>query len=353
MPGNWKWTDDELRFLEANPTDWDGFRARFGADRRSRKAWQTKREERGLVGLLPTEPVPADPPDEAEWERYFSLLEDADTAKRVLTTVQQSAEFVSPEPHLPLAVVFTGDWHCGAGGVEYHRLRADLDLIAATPGCYAVGMGDWLEGVNVEVKAKSALYAGLFSEGRFQERYVVSRAEVCRGKWLAVLSGNHDEWIYKTAGITRMDQLAAALGAPWFSQGGGTIYLRVGAQEYAIGVKHNHAGKALNTTNSQRRAWDEWPEWDNMDVVCLAHLHFNDLQIASRKRQRVVYLRSGTYKVVDSYARDGGFHPEVGTPLVILLPDRKRVIPFRGDDFRLGVETYLWLRERYAREAAA
>ena len=288
-------------------------------------------------------------PTDEEYERFFQLLESADTQKAILSPTQESTEFTAPDGHLPVAIAFTGDWHCGASGVRYDLLRRDLDLIAKTDGAYAVGMGDWLEGVNITTKAASALYSGLFNDGGFQEVYVVKRAEALQGKWLAILSGNHDEWIYRAAGITRMDQLADQLGAPHFSQGGGTIFATVGEQRYVLGVRHNAQGNSqLNTTNPQRRAFDTWPEWENVDLVCLAHLHYNDLHIQPRRGSRCVYLRSGTYKTVDGYARDNGFTPEWGVPLAILLPDERRIIAWRGDDFEEGVRYFQWLRKQYA-----
>jgi len=306
-------------------------------------------EARERAAASPVAPVTVkDRPTDAEYEEFFSLLEAADAARRTLSPTQETTEFTAPDG-LPVAVAFTGDWHCGAGGVRYDWLRRDLDLIAETDGVYAVGMGDWLEGVNVNTKAAPALYSGLFNDGGFQEVYVLRRSQRVRGKWLAVLSGNHDEWIYKAAGITRMDQLAAELGAPHFSQGGGTIFASVGSQRYVIGVRHNVAGNSrLNTTNAQRRAFDDWPEWDNCHVICVAHLHYNDLHIQPRRGARCVYLRSGTYKVIDGYARDAGFTPEWGVPLAILLPDEQRVIPWRGDDFLEGLDYFRWLRGQYA-----
>lgn len=288
-------------------------------------------------------------PSDEEYEAFFQLLEAADAAKGALSPTQESTEFTAPEPGMPVAFAYTGDWHCGAGGVRYDLLRRDLEVIRETDGLYAVGMGDWLEGVNVTTKAASALYSGLFNDGGFQEVYVVTRAKVLRGKWVAILSGNHDEWIYRAAGITRMDQFAAELDAPHFSQGGGTVFVNVGGQRYTVGVRHNAQGNSqLNTTNAQRRAFDSWPEWDNCHAIVLAHLHFNDLHIQPRRGRRCVYLRSGTYKTVDGYARDHGYVPEWGVPLTIFLPDEERVIAFRGDDFLEGVRYFRWLRERYA-----
>lgn len=288
-------------------------------------------------------------PSDEEYEEFFGLIEQAGAARLLLSPTQESTEFLADDERLPVAIAFTGDWHCGASGVRYDWLRRDLELIRDTPGLYAVGMGDWLEGVLTTTKAASALYSGLFNDGGSQEVYVLKRSSICKGKWLAVLSGNHDEWIYRAAGITRMDQLAGELDAPHFSQGGGTIFATVGGQRYVIGVRHNVTGNSrLNTTNAQRRAFDDWPEWENCDLICVAHLHYNDLHIQPRRGGRCVYLRSGTYKVADGYARDHGFTPEWGVPLAILLPDRKRIIAWRGDDFLDALSYFGWLRAEYA-----
>lgn len=319
-------------------------------EERIRDAWE--QHERDVAG--PRAPVSVTPePTNEEWETFFRHLEEADAAKGLLSPTQQSTEFRAPDDGLPVAVAFTGDWHCGAGGVRYDWLRRDLDIIAATDGLYAIGMGDWLEGVNVNVKAASALYSGLFNEGGFQEKYVISRAATAKGKWLAILSGNHDEWIYRTAGVTRMDEFARLMNASHFGEGGGTVFANVGSQRYAIGVRHNAAGNSqLNTSNAQRRAFDSWPEWDNLHVICLAHLHFCDLHVPPRRGGRCVYLRSGTYKTRDHYAASHGYVPEWGVPLTILLPDEERVIAWRGDDFLEAVRYFVWLRRMYAERTA-
>jgi hypothetical protein len=346
----------EREFLEKHPgRNETGLRQRVEELLRQEGSQETylqfrTRQDRQVAEAQRAPVTVKDQPTDEEYETYFSLLEDANAAKRVLSPTQESTEFTAPDPHLPVAIAFTGDWHCGAGGVRYDWLRRDLELIRDTEGVYAVGMGDWLEGVLTTTKASSALYSGLFNDGGSQEVYVVKRSRIAAGKWLAILSGNHDEWIYRSAGITRMDQLAGELGAPHFSQGGGTIFASVGDQRYVVGVRHNVAGNSrLNTTNAQRRAFDDWPEWDNCDLICVGHLHYNDLHIQPRRGgNRCVYLRSGTYKVIDGYARDNGFTPEWGVPLAILLPDERRVIAWRGDDFLEGLNYFRWLRAEYA-----
>lgn len=289
------------------------------------------------------------PATDEEWDEYFATLIDADGQSRDLSTSQDTTEW-TPNITAPTAIAFTGDWHCGAKGVDYKELDRTLDIIRTTPGLYAVGMGDYHEGVSIHSKAAPALYTGLFNSSDEQERYVRMRLERARGKWITIISGNHDEWLYKHAGLTRVARVAEDLGIPHFGEGGGTVYANVGGIRYAIGVRHNAPGNSrLNTSNSQRRMFDDWPQWDNLHVAVIAHLHHNDMHIASRKGQRCIYLRSGTNKVHDAYAKAGGFTPEWGVPIVILYPDRLPVA-FRGDDFELGLRFFQAERARYLDE---
>lgn len=311
----------------------------------------------GMDKPLGTQTVVAEPDDE-QYEALFRLFEDVGEAIAALSPTQDSTEFHAPDDGLPIGIVYTGDWHLGASGVDSTRLRADLQRIGQTEGLYPVGMGDYLEGVGIYNKAASALYGGLFNDGDLQEIAVLLRMRDAEGKWLAWVEGNHDAWMKRASGLSRMQRLAKQLGVngqrpPHFCQGGGTIFAHVGNQRYVIAVTHNAKGNSqLNTSNAQRRTYDSWPQWENCDVIVCGHLHYNDLHIATRKGGRCVYLRSGTAKTKDGYAADNGFMPEYGIPLTILLPDEKRVIPFRGDDLVRGVEYLGWLRERYKEKAA-
>lgn len=357
------WTPEKERWMVENPTanygqfPWredhtrDAFKNKMA--RVLRRAERSREPFRPMVDEMAEVVIGhqtvKDPPTDEECEEYFALLESADELKGALAPTQESSEFFAPDDGLPIGIAFTGDWHCGAGGVAYGQLRHDLETIRDTPGLYVVGMGDYLEGVSTEVKAKSALYGGLFNDGGWQERLVLLRARICQGKWLAILAGNHDEWVYKTAGITRTDQLARELAAPYFCQGGGTIFAHVGEHRYVVAVTHNAKGNSrLNTSNAGRVTFDSWPQWDNCDVIVCGHLHYTDLHIQTRKAGRCAYLRSGTYKLRDGYAADNGFKPEWGVPLAVFYPDERKVIAFRGDDFDHALRFLASERQRYA-----
>jgi hypothetical protein len=290
-----------------------------------------------------------------EREAYFEATELASMIRSRNATATDETEWFAPNDGLPVGILFSADWHCGAHGVAYDELDAHLALLRDTDGLYGIGNGDYHEGVSIHSKAAPALYNGCYNSGDEQEERVMMRLRIPgSGKWIVMTKGNHDAWVERHAGLSRTERLAKDLGVEHFGEGGGTVYANVGDYRYAIGVRHNHAGNSqLNTSNAQRRMVDGWLSWDTLHVAVLSHFHFNDLHIAPRHGKRCVYLRTGTFKVYDSYAKGGGFLPELGTPLIILLPDEEKVLPFRGDDLAHGLDQLALLRARYAAAKAA
>lgn len=353
-----EYTPEQEAYLRTNPTDFDGYNHLYGPI--ERHVWRNKRNrlvgpQQHLVPMVVDDEVVGmqtvrEYATDEEWDDYFDSLIDADEQHAALSSSQDTTDWHVPDT-LPVALAFTGDWHIGASGVLYRKLDETLDTIRNTPGLYGVGMGDYHEGVSIHSKAAPALYSGLFNSRNEQERFVRMRYQRARGKWIALIDGNHDNWVYKHAGMARVSAMAEELGVPHFGEGGGTVYVHIGDARWAVGVRHNAPGNSrLNTSNSQRRLFDDWPQWDNLHVACIAHLHHNDMHIASRKGERCIYLRSGTNKVHDAYAKAGGFLPEWGVPLVIFYPDRLP-IAFRGDDWEAGLRFFRAERERYLRDA--
>lgn len=349
---------------------------------RTKAAIQKRREVLGIRHPRAGEPTPHMPPDAQNWhesddapligldsdafdfgddeptpEQLDALLDamvQMDSAVTGLAPTRDSITFAPPDQNMPVAIAFTGDWHVGAGGVEIDRLRRDIALIGSTDGLYGVAMGDLIEGVGANNKAAPALYTGVVNKSNVQVQLAVHLANQARGKWLCCIDGNHDQFAYRATGIDRGSAIARGMGAPRFGQGGATVFVEIGGARYVVGVRHNGKGNSqINTTNAQRRTFDEWPEWQSCDVICLAHLHYNDLHVTPRKGGQCVYLRSGTGKTRDLYARDNGYTPEYGIPVVVFYPGEKKMVPFRGDRFDEAIRFLEMERARYREQVAA
>lgn len=341
------WTEDELEAVRAGLA-YAEFDELFPG-MRSYDAWRLKRQAIGVDRVVDGATVSVAPkPDEDDIEAYFATLEQAGEAKAGLSRTQQSTTF-RPDDRLPIGVAFTSDWHVGAGGVDYARLRADLEAIRDTDGLYAIHLGDVLENTKPQGKSGPALWSALFSSPDDQIRYAVSRARLAAGKWVAICQGNHDAWDGRWAGIDRLPALAEDLGCAYFTEKGGTVLIEHGGHRYCVVVKHQWRGQAtINKSNSQRRAWDEWPwEWQAADVIALGHTHEPLCETVQRRGEPVVYLRAGTYKTKDDYGERLGFKAGYGVPVVVFWPGERRFVAFPGERFEEAVAFLRAAREGF------
>lgn len=328
------WTPEEIHAIEQG-WSWPEFEREFpGA--RTKKAWEIKRDRIGVTRtILDNATITVTPPpDDEDMESYFEALEKVSDSKSAISRTQESTVF-TPSDNLPVAIAFTSDWHVGAGGVDYARLRADLDVIRETEGLYAVHLGDLIENTKPQGKSGPALFGALFPNPDDQIQYLVSRMRMASGKWVAVCQGNHDAFDGRWAGIDRLPALASDLGCAYFTERGGTVVINHHGHRYVVVVKHQWRGNSgINKSNSHRRLWEEWPwEWQSADVVVLGHTHEPLCETVQRRGEPVAYIRCGTYKVKDDYGERLGYRSGYGVPVVIFWPGERRFIPFPGERF--------------------
>lgn len=300
--------------------------------------------ERYEIDPDPDIPVPSGDAEDAEWEEYFSHLEEAASLRTGIGLAVKHVNWDAPDDGKPIGIAFIGDIHAGAN-IDYKRFRSVIEAIANTDGLYAVCMGDVWENAKHLSKAGNALYTSVFASPKDQFEYIKRRFAICRDKWIVLLSGNHDSRDYATAGIDRFPELCEGLGVPYMDESGGTLSLGVGTQRYIAGVKHTWRGKSqLNKTNLHRRFWDEWHEWQNCDIVATAHLHDPISHSEMRKGRAVAYIQTGAFKTKDAWAEMQGFKPSFGVPVVLLYPDSHMVIPLPGSHFDEAVRLLTAIR---------
>lgn len=287
-----------------------------------------------------TGPDVNDPPSESDLEAYFSAMEATADLWSDIRPGQKTTT-IRIDDNRPVGVCVVSDVHAGARGVRYDLFRRDLDLIASTPGLYVIFNGDLIEAVMPQAKNGTALFSGLFNSPDEQAAYILLRLsrEDLRGKILAIAEGNHDHAITRWAGVEKLSGIARTLAVPYFSEAGGKIAVEVGNQRYVIYARHQHPGVSqISPSNSSRRAWQEFPDFENADVVVLSHLHFPDTHVTPRKGRDVVWFRSGTYKTSDSWAESRGYTPAYGVPMVVFSPHDRQMVPFHGTLFPEAVE---------------
>ena len=109
---------------------------------------------------------------------------------------------------------------------------------------------------------------------------------------------------------------------------GGMINVVVGSETYKIFARHKYKNESgLNTTNAQRNMLNDAGP---CDIAALGHKHFPDMQMLDRMDQKVVYLRSGSYKKYDEFGQKiGGYSGKKSVPCVIVFPDSHKIVPFQ------------------------
>jgi hypothetical protein len=293
------WTPEETDLAHRSDT-FEQYQQAGGI--RVETAWRGKRNRLGLTTSAEVPAILEPPvlPDSSEYdaiEDYYQAVKLITQAKITLVDKPTTEYWTAPDSNWT-GIVFVGDIHIG-GLIDYAQLEADLDDIERTDGLHVIGMGD---------------YADNFER---------------TGKLAHAMSGD------TVPGSDDQEMLA-----------GCSFKISLGNERYNLYLKHQYTGQSrISTSNDGRRFWTEWADFENGDVTVLAHLHEPNTHMVERKGQTVSHLRGGAYKLVDPWARKGGFCPAYGPSMILLNPDRHEVIPWHGPLWRWGVAMLKGLRD--------
>lgn len=264
-------------------------------------------------------------PTEQDIDEYYEQLKRTNSAIMRLESKQTKAS-ISIDDDKPIGLVFWGDWHLGAKGIDYEQFDKDLEIINNTDGLYVVGMGDYKDNANAVIHPNSVQEE--IAQSDMQDRIVLRKFEQTAEKHIVTIRGCHDDFDKRLSNKDFIQSLCDITGAVnlWH---GGIINLTIGTQEYRIGARHKYKFESsLNTTNTQRNFINEF---GHCDIVALAHKHYCELQHTQRMGDNTIYLRSGSYKRYDEFGQKlAGYEGIHGVPVVILMPDTHEMIPFKS-----------------------
>jgi hypothetical protein len=206
--------------------------------------------------------------------------------------------------HGPVAIIFLGDQHIGNGGTDYPRMYEEQLTILQTPGAYVWQMGDLIDNFIIgKLQAENMKPSSpIWHQWAMGGDYLRGFAE----RLLAVCGGNHEAWTLRLVGIDFTKEVVPGPGVLYDADEiRATIH--VGEHEVKVWSRHKWRGGSIyNQTHGQERA----ARFDtaNYDVFVGAHSHTGAVSRefilnASRK----IAVQTGSYKVVDDYARVVGF----------------------------------------------
>ncbi len=249
---------------------------------------------------------------------------EAENAKRIERALSQG-KFKAILPDEPIAVSFISDQHISTGNVvDMKRMREDAELIAATPGCYAILGGD---GVDNHIKIRAATLAARCQPGDQYELYSYYLS-IMVNKILAMISGNHDAWTDQTAGIDMVRRIASEQKL-CYAPAEARIECVVGSTTYKLAVRHQYRMNSSFNLGHAVKQWWRMGDGD-FDIGCVCHHHEPHIESFNAHGEEKWACRPGSYQITSSYSRQYGFNSTHPTcPTFILYPNRKEIVGFK------------------------
>uniref|UniRef100_A0A6M3J9S4 Calcineurin-like phosphoesterase n=1 Tax=viral metagenome TaxID=1070528 RepID=A0A6M3J9S4_9ZZZZ len=324
------WTGEELAILKLNYGKQAISTWAYKLPNKSQYAIRRKAFDLGMKSALRNKdavPVFEDlrlPPSDAQIEEIWKALISYQGKSKGLSTQQETAN-ISIDTDKPVMVCFLADLHIGAVSGKYKELKERIDLIASTPNAFVISAGDTVD--NYLPSFHSQGQFDVICPPEIQKRLVEYIFSQLESKLLALVQGCHDEGSHEADDFDWTKYLTDKFGCVNLGFGG-FVNLKVGKQLYKIAVRHKYRfNSSTNLTSTVKRMREQLGDFD---IGCIAHNHQAAIETAvlGDKIERV-FVRPGSFKGADRYARSIGF-TDTGAqiPTVILFPNKRQMLPF-------------------------
>ena len=199
----------------------------------------------------------------------------------------------------PYGITFFGDPHVDDPGSDIVALERDLTLTRETEGLFAANVGDmnnnWVGRLS-----------RLFSKQSVTEKEAWRLVEwmLTSTDWLFLIGGNHDAWSGDSSPLKWIVQ-HADVGA--FEPHGIRMCLIQGKREIIINSRHDFPGNSMwNTAHGPMRAAQMG--WRDHVLTC-GHKHSSGYGLVKDPATGLIShcIRVAAYKIIDDYAKAGGF----------------------------------------------
>lgn len=215
----------------------------------------------------------------------------------------------------PYGIVFLGDPHVDDDGCDWDQLDQHIAIIRDTEGLYAANLGDttnnWigrLERLYAHQRTTAA-EARILAEGFIRE---------LDGKWLFNIGGNHDLWSGSDDPLPAICEAARSTYVPI----GGKIRVRQGRHSLMINARHTFPGNSM--WNPAHGAGRSILMGNIEHITVCGHKHTTGHMVVKAPNQRICHaLQVASYKLIDSYAKEGGFRDNSVSPACMVVVDHR------------------------------
>jgi hypothetical protein len=299
------------------------------------------------------EPLPRPQPQELEFPRLPSgkidIRELIDRRKREFDRKDEAVQArklipIKVKTDQPIAVCLMGDPHVDDPGTDLAALDRECEVIKATPGMYAGCVGDLQ---NLWIGRLARLYAEQETTANQSWQLVEWFVNNLSGKWLFMVSGNHDHWAGSGDPLRWIQRQAAVE-----MTGDHTVRLALrfaNGAEVRIVARHDFPGNSMwNPSHGQLRA-AHLTHHDH--VLVSGHKHTGGYQLIRVPATGLLAhcVQLGAYKRHDVYADTLGLPPRMISPSATVIIDPKASdlgIVRIEHDIEAAADWLTWRRKR-------
>lgn len=200
----------------------------------------------------------------------------------------------------PIGLAFVGDPHLDNNGCNWPLLNRDIDIMAKTPGMYAVNMGDLTDNW---VGRLIRLYADQEMSKKQAWKLAAWFMNNAGINWLCHILGNHDAW-------NDGPYLIKANAAPQVPVEDWQSRFKVcfpNGTSFKVHAAHDFPGSSI--WNKMHGPTKASMLLEQADIYACAHKHEWAINTSENAQRGFIYhlIRSRGYKFIDSYADQLGY----------------------------------------------
>ena len=245
-------------------------------------------------------------------ERAFERLQQDFENLRLLDDIRRRQRLTFKQDVIALA--WSADWHVGAQGTNYKRLRSDLELIRDTPGMYLVLGGDLIDNFIIGKLRQVRNDA----RASIPDEWAVIRMllQIAAEKTVITVEGNHDRWTKLLCGVDYFaDVMRDILGTALYDPFEVRTHIDVGGwKDIILCARHKWRGcSQYSSTHAIEKSEKFGPSF-HIGMGAHTHPMGQVRQFEAHINERTVTglsLMCGSYKELDPYPRQMGM-PESG-----------------------------------------
>ena len=239
--------------------------------------------------------------ESANMEEIFDALIAYQDATHGLSQ-RQDRRNIKIDTKEPIYVACLADIHVGAVGHKAREFRDTIEVLSSMPNTYIISCGDTTDNFLPTQHSEGQFEA--ICPPEIQKRIIEYMFGKLEGRILALIQGDHDEFSHITDDFDWTKYLCEKFGCPDLGFGG-FINLTVGEQTYVIHARHRFRfSSQMNLTHTVKRMREQLGDFD---IGVVAHNHQSSIEFVDMVDKTRVFVRPGSFKGADRYARKIGF----------------------------------------------